>query len=138
MLGVAACSSDDDTSTSTTSDGGASEGQVDEEYETWCTSVQNVIDQNGAEGLSLGGQLASVSQTLQSLAQNAPEPIEEQMQLLATTSQALLAANDQSADVTVPQENLAEAEQAAAEVRTWISDNCGIDVPDFNVPTAGS
>ena len=131
-LGLGAgCSSDDSTSTSNTS--GGSSGTPTKEYETWCTSVQNLIDQSSPNDLSDIGDLAAFTQAIQSLASTAPEPIQSQMQTLATASQTKLAAVQQDPTATLPPTMADQATSANEEVSSFVSQNCGLQLPTIDL-----
>jgi len=126
MAAGASCNSDDETTSSTTTTAaGATDATVNPEYETWCTSVQNLIDQSSPEDLSDLANLAAFTQAMQSLSTNAPEPIESQLQTIATASQARLDAEEQQTDETLPAEIAAQTDQATEDVTTFVRDNCG-------------
>jgi hypothetical protein len=131
LLGVG-CSSDDEpetantTTTTRASTGtGATSATVNPEYETWCTSVQNLIDQSSPNDLSALADLASFTQAMQSLATTAPEPITAQLQTIATASQTKLEAAEQDPDATLPPEIAQSTEQAVEDVSVFVNDNCG-------------
>ena len=117
-----ACSSDDDPAPSAATGDGQT---VNAEYETWCTSVQNLIEQSSPGDLSAEGELAAFSQAIQSLATTAPEPINSQMQTLATASNTKSEAVAQDPTATLPPAAAQEAQTASQEVSRWVADNCG-------------
>lgn len=129
------CSSSDSTSTTNSSAGGSSQssGSVNKEYETWCTSVQNLIDQSSPNDLSDIGDLAAFTQAITSLASTAPQPIQPQMQTLATASQAKLAAVQQDPTATLPTSVSDQAESANADVTAFVSENCGSTLPSIDL-----
>lgn len=130
---AAACSSDDDSSTSTSSTQGDGK-TVAAEYETWCTSVQNLIDQSSPNDLSAVGDLAAFSQAIQSLATTAPAPIATQMQTLAAASQAKLEAVQQDPTATLPEAAAQQAQTAEEDVSSWIAANCGgLQLPEIDL-----
>jgi hypothetical protein len=120
---VSACGSDDDSSTTTSA---AADGAgVSSEYATWCTSVQNLIEQSSPGDLSAVGDLAAFTEAIQSLATTAPEPINAQMQTLATASEAKLEAVQQDPTATLPSAMVDGASSANQDVSTWVAENCG-------------
>ncbi len=134
-LGLSAgCSSNSSTSSTNTS-GAASQGSgtPNPQYATWCTSVQNLIDQSSPNDLSDIGDLAAFTQAIQSLASTAPEPIQSQMQTLATASQTKLAAVQQDPTATLPQAMADQATAANQEVTAFVSQNCGLQLPTIDL-----
>lgn len=130
LLASAGCSSDDETSTSTSTTstaapGGSTSATVNPEYETWCTSVKDLIEQSSPEDLNALADLASFTQAVQSLATTAPEPINSQMQTIATASQAKLTAAEEDPNATLPPDLAQSTEQAAEDVSVFVNDNCG-------------
>ena len=119
------CSSDNSTSTSNTSAASQGSGTPTKGYETWCTSVQNLVDQSSPNDLSDIGDLAAFTQAIQSLASTAPEPIQSQMQLLATASQTKLAAVQQDPTATLPEDLENQAGSATQQVTSFVEQNCG-------------
>ena len=132
---VAACSSDDDSSGSNSTTGGSqASGSVNQEYETWCSSVQDLVDQSSPDDLSAVGDLAAFSQALTSLSANAPAPIETQMQTLATVTATKLAAVQQDPTATLPNDAAQQAQSASDDVSTFVSDNCGgVQLPTIDL-----
>jgi maltose-binding protein MalE len=135
MLGLAAGCSSDSTTTSTNTSGASSQvsGTPNPQYETWCTSVQNLIDQSSPKDLSDIGDLAAFTQAIQSLASTAPEPIQSQMQTLATASQTKLEAVQQDPTATLPQALSDQATSANQDVTTFVSQNCGLQFPTIDL-----
>ena len=134
-LGLSAgCSSNSSTSSTNTS-GASSQGSgtPNPQYATWCTSVQNLIDQSSPNDLSDIGDLAAFTQAIQSLASTAPEPIQSQMQTLATASQTKLAAVQQDPTATLPQAMADQATAANQEVTAFVSQNCGLQLPTIDL-----
>lgn len=126
------CSSDDSTTDTAASSPGS--GAPKEEYKTWCTSVQNLIDQSSPNDLSDIGDLAAFDQAIQSLASTAPEPIQSDMQTLATASSTKLAAVQQDPTATLPQAMADQATAANADVSSFVSTNCGgVQLPTIDL-----
>lgn len=136
---AAGCGDDDDEgSASSTSasaaTGGDSAGSVNPEYETWCTSVQNLVDQSSAGDLSALADLAALSQAVTSLSQSAPEPIAEDMENWSTGLQAKVDAAEQEPPGTVPPEIAVTANRSAAVVETFVAENCGgVQLPEVEI-----
>jgi hypothetical protein len=130
-----ACSSDGSSSSTNTSAAGSTQGSgtVNKEYETWCTSVQNLIEQSSPGDLSDIGDLASFSQAIQSLASTAPVPIQAQMQTLATATQAKLAAVQQDPSATLPPTLADQADSASQDVAAFVQTNCGLQLPKIDL-----
>jgi hypothetical protein len=121
-----ACSSDDDSTASTTSGGASSGGNGStSEYETWCTSVQNLVDQSSPDDLSDIGTLSAFNDAVQSLATTAPEPVLSDMQTIATATEAKLDAVQVDPSATLPQEIAQQADAAQDQVAAFVRDNCG-------------
>lgn len=132
---VTACSSDTSTSSTNTSAAASTQGSggVNKEYETWCTSVQNLIDQSSPADLSDLGALAAFSQSISSLASTAPLPIQSQMQTLATATQTKLAAVQQDPSATLPPTLADQAATAADDVTAFVQTNCGLQLPKISL-----
>jgi hypothetical protein len=132
---VTACSSDDDSSGSNSTTGGSQpSGSVNKEYETWCSSVEDLVDQSSPNDLSEVGDLAAFSQALTSLSANAPAPIESQMQTLATATATKLEAVQQDPTATLPSDVAQQAQSASDDVSTFVSDNCGgVQLPTIDL-----
>lgn len=133
---AAACSSDDDSSGSTTATArsGTSDSGVNKEYETWCSSVQDLVDQSSPNDLSELGDLAAFSQALTSLSANAPAPIETQMQTLSTATAAKLAAVQQDPTATLPSDMAQPAQSASQDVSAFVNENCGgVQLPTIDL-----
>ncbi len=133
-----ACSSDTSTSSTNTSAAASTQGSggvsgVNKEYETWCTSVQNLIDQSSPADLSDLGALAAFSQSISSLASTAPLPIQSQMQTLATATQTKLAAVQQDPSATLPPTLADQAATAADDVTAFVQTNCGFQLPKISL-----
>ena len=134
VLGFGAgCGSNSSSSSSTSAASSQGSGTPNKEYETWCTSVQNLIDQSSPNDLSDIGELAAFTQAIQSLASTAPEPIQAQMQTLATASQAKLAAVQQDPTATLPQALSDQAASANQDVTAFVSENCGLQFPTIDL-----
>lgn len=145
-LACVACSDDGDDTSAATTTRGTTDATVNPQYETWCDSVRNLIDQSSPSDLSDLGALASFTEAIQSLAATGPEPIQPQLQTLATASQAKLEASEQQAEEpqgqSVPQdpaatlspERAAEADRAAEDVSTFVFENCGgLELPTIDL-----
>lgn len=127
--GLAACSDDDDSSTETTSEAAA--GVPSEENETWCTSVENLLEQAGTDELSVSASLPELSQAFTSLAANAPAEVADDVQTLATISSAALELSQSSPGSTLPEATRQEAVDAWDDMDAWVTENCGIEVPEL-------
>jgi hypothetical protein len=125
------CSSDD-SSDSTETTGGSS-GSVNAEYETWCSSVKDVVDQSSPGDLSATADLAAFNQAIVSLTATAPEPIQSEMQTLATATDAKLTAVQADPTATLPQALADEAKAANDEVSAFVSTNCGVQLPTIDL-----
>lgn len=128
----AGCSSDDSSSESTSTEGAGS-ASASSEYETWCTSVQNLIDQSSPNDLSAIGDLAAFSQAIASLSSTAPEPIQSDMQTLATATEAKLTAVQQDPTATLPQDLADQAAEANVAVSEFVQTNCGVQLPTIDL-----
>lgn len=126
------CSSDDSSTDSTSASGGSS-GSVDPAYETWCSSVQDLVDQSSPGDLSATADLAAYNQAIVSLAATAPEPIEQDMQTLATATGAKLTAVQADPTATLPQPLADEAKAANDELAAFVSTNCGVTLPTIDL-----
>lgn len=130
-----ACSSDDESSGSNSTTGGSqASGSVNKEYETWCSSVQNLVDQASPNDLSAVGDLAAFSQALTSLSANTPAPIESQMQTLSTATAAKLAAVQEDPTATLPSDVAQQAQSANEDVSAFVEENCGgVQLPTIDL-----
>lgn len=129
-LGVG-CSSDDSSESADTT--GGSSGSVNAEYETWCGSVKDLVDQSSPGDLSATADLAAFNQAIVSLTATAPEPIQSDMQTLATATDAKLTAVQADPAATLPQALADEAEAANVEVSAFVSTNCGVQLPTIDL-----
>lgn len=128
--GLVACSDDDgDSSTGTTSEAAA--GVPTEENETWCTSVESLLDQAGDE-LSVSASLPELEQAFTSLAATAPAEVADDVQTLATISSAALELSQSSPGSTLPEATRQEAVDAWDDLDAWVTENCGIEVPELS------
>jgi hypothetical protein len=133
-LGLGAgCSSGGSSSPDTSGVSSQGSGTAKKEYETWCTSVQNLIDQSSPNDLSDIGDLAAFTQAIESLASTAPQPIQSQMQTLATASQTKLAAVQQDPTATLPQAMVDQTTAANQDVSSFVSQNCGVQLPTIDL-----
>jgi hypothetical protein len=131
-LGVG-CSSDDDSSSDVENTTGGSSGSVNAEYETWCGSVKDLVDQSSPGDLSATADLAAFNQAIVSLTATAPEPIQSDMQTLATATDAKLTAVQADPTATLPQALADDAEAANVEVSAFVSTNCGVELPTIDL-----
>jgi hypothetical protein len=133
----AACSSDDSSSDTTTTRASGDQGSaqtINSEYETWCTSVQNLIEQSSPDDLSDLGVLSAFNDAVQSLATTAPEPVLSDMQAIATASEAKLEAAQVDPTATLPPEIAQQADEAQDRVAIWVSENCGgLRLPELDL-----
>jgi hypothetical protein len=135
-IAASACSSDDDASPSTTtrSSSGTGGGAVSAEYETWCTSVQNLIDQSSPGDLSDIGTLSAFNDAVQSLTTTAPDPVLSDMQTIATATETKLEAVQTDPTATLPAEIAASADDAQDKVAIWVRENCGgVELPELDL-----
>jgi hypothetical protein len=134
---ASACSSDDDSSSSTTtraSSGTGGGGEVSDEYKTWCTSVQNLVDQSSPGDLSDIGTLSAFNDAIQSLATTAPEPVLSDMQTIATATEAKLEAVQVDPTATLPPDIASQADAAQDQVAVFVKDNCGgVQLPELDL-----
>jgi hypothetical protein len=128
--GQAACSDDGDGDSSTETTSEAAAGVPSEENETWCTSVEGLLDQAGDE-VSVSSSLPELSQAFTSLAANAPSEVEDDVQTLATISGAALELSQSAPGSTLPEATRQEAVDAWDGLDAWVTDNCGIEVPEL-------
>jgi hypothetical protein len=128
---VVACSSDDSSDSADTT--GGSSGGVTAEYETWCGSVKDLVDQSSPGDLSATADLAAFNQAIVSLTSTAPEPIQSDMQTLATATDAKLTAVQADPTATLPQTLADEAKAANVEVSAFVSTNCGVQLPTIDL-----
>jgi hypothetical protein len=127
LLVLGACSDDDDDGIEA---GGSDQTVPDEMGATgaaaeWCDEVINVDQERLSQGLAVDGaaDAAAFSQVVTSLAATAPDEMIEPIQTLSTISTSLVEQGDPDATLA-PAEATAFTE-AAAEVQTWVRDNCG-------------
>jgi hypothetical protein len=136
IFGVA-CGSDDDDATTTSSrapSGSTGEGTVNPEYDTWCTSVQNLVDQSSPGDLSDLGTLSAFNDAIQSLTTTAPEPILSDMQTIATATETKLQAVQVDPSATLPSDVAQQADTAQDEVALFVRDNCGgLQLPELDL-----
>jgi hypothetical protein len=125
------CSSDDSSDSTETS--GGSTGSVNAEYETWCASVKDVVEQSSPGDLSATADLAAFNQAIVSLTATAPEPIQGDMQTLATATDAKLTAVQADPTATLPQALADEAKAANDEVSAFVATNCGVELPTIDL-----
>jgi hypothetical protein len=128
--GLAACSDDDDSSSDTTT--GAS-GVPTEENRIWCTSVDNLLisSRNTTDTLSVSENLPELSGAFTSLAANAPSDVTTDIQTLAEISNAAVELSSTSPGSTLPEATRQEAVDAWESMDAWVTENCGIEVPEL-------
>lgn len=129
--GLAACSDDDDSSSDTTTEGAA--GVPAPENRTWCTSVDNLLisSRNTTDTLSVSANLPELSGALTSLAANAPADVTTDVQALAEISNAAVELSSTSPGSTLPEAERQEAVDAWEDMDAWVTENCGIEVPEL-------
>jgi hypothetical protein len=116
----AACGSDDDTADGTTTtaaddSAGGSGGEVDEA--AFCDTY---VDIDGVIATSFqGGDTSSIPELTDTLTENAPEEIADEVDAAAAAAQAI--AEDPEG------ESPEGGEEAQQVVATWVADNCGFD-----------
>jgi hypothetical protein len=129
-IGTAACSSDSSTSTGGSTSASAPSGTTASDA-TWCTSVENLVEQGSADSLSVSAALPELSQALTSLATTAPGAIASDMQTLATVSQAAVDLSQSSPGSTLPDEARQQAADSWAAMDDWVTANCGVTLPSL-------